>query len=43
MFTSKFWSLLCYFLGIMQKLSTAFYLQIDGQTEKQYGTMETYF
>ena len=24
-FTSKFWSLLCYFLSIKQKLSTAFY------------------
>ena len=25
LFTSKFWSLLCYFLGIKQKLSTAFH------------------
>ena len=24
-FTSKFWSLLCYFLGVKQRLSTAFY------------------
>ncbi len=31
-FTSKFWFLLCYFLGIKQKLFTAFYLQTDGQT-----------
>ena len=33
LFTSKFWSLLCYFLGIKRRLSTAFYPQIDGQTE----------
>ena len=39
-FTSKFWSLLCYFLGIKQKLSTAFYPQTDGQTERQNSTME---
>ena len=32
-FTSRFWSLLCYFFGIQRKLSTAFYPQIDGQTE----------
>ena len=25
LFTSKFWSLLCYFFGIKQSLSTAFY------------------
>ena len=30
LFTSKFWSLLCYFQGIKQRLSTAFYLQTDG-------------
>ncbi len=29
-FTSKFWSSLCYFLGIKRKLSTAFYPQTDG-------------
>ena len=42
LFTSKFWSLLCYFLGIKQKLSTAFHLQTDGQTKKQNSTMEAY-
>ena len=41
-FTSKFWSLLCYFLGIKRRLSTAFYLQIDGQTERQNSTIEAY-
>ena len=30
LFTSKFWSSLCYYLGIKQRLSTAFYLQTDG-------------
>ncbi len=34
LFTSMFWSLLCYFLGIMRKLSIAFYPQTNGQTEK---------
>ena len=41
-FTSKFWSSLCYFLGIKQKLSTAFYPQIDGQTKRQNSTIEAY-
>ena len=41
-FTSKFWSLLCYFLGIKRKLSTAFYPQTNGQTERQNSTMEVY-
>ncbi len=30
LFTSKFWSLLCYFLGIKRKLSIAFHPQTDG-------------
>ena len=30
LFTLKFWSLLCYFLGIKRRFSTAFYPQIDG-------------
>ncbi len=42
LFTSKFWSLLCYFLGIKRKLSTAFHPQTDGQTERQNSTMEAY-
>ena len=42
LFTSKFWSLLCYFLGIKRKLSTAFHFQTDGQTERQNSTMEAY-
>ena len=41
-FTSKFWSLLCYFLGIKQRLSTAFYPQTDRQTERQNSTIEAY-
>ena len=43
LFTSKFWSLLCYFLGIKQKLSIAFYFQTDKQTKKQNSTIEAYF
>ena len=34
LFISEFWSLLCYFLSIKQKLSIAFHFQIDGQIEK---------
>ena len=30
----KFWFLLCYFLGIKQRLWTAFYPQTNGQTER---------
>ena len=41
-FTSKFWSSLCYFLGIKRRLSTAFYTQTDGQTERQNSTIEEY-
>ena len=41
-FTSKFWSFLCYFLSIKRRLSTAFYLQTDGQTEWQNSIMEAY-
>ncbi len=42
LFTSKFWSLLCYFLDIKRKLSTAFHPQTDGQTERQNSTMKAY-
>ena len=41
-FTFKFWSSLCYFLGIKRRLSTAFYPQTDRQTERQNSTMEAY-
>ena len=34
LFTFKFWSSHCYFFGIKQRLSTAFYPQIDSQTER---------
>ena len=33
-FTSKFWSLLCYFFGIKRKLFNAFHPQTDGQTKQ---------
>ncbi len=42
LFTSKFWSLLCYFLGIKKKLSTTFHPQIDGQIERQNSIIEAY-
>ncbi len=42
LFTSKFWSSLCYFLGIKRKLSTAFHPQTNSQTERQNSTMEAY-
>ena len=41
-FTSKFWSLLCYFFGIKRRLSTAFHSQTDGQTKRQNSTIEAY-
>ena len=42
LFTSKFWSSLCYFLGIKWRLSTAFHPQTNGQTERQNSTIEAY-
>ena len=42
LFTSKFWSSLCYFLGIKRRLSTAFHPQTNGQTKRQNSTMEAY-
>ena len=41
-FKSKFWSSLCYSLGIKKLLSTVFYLQTASQTERQNRMMETY-
>ena len=41
-FILKFWSSLWYFVGIKQKLFTAFYLQTDGQIERQNSIMEAY-
>ena len=42
LFTLKFLSSLCYFLGIKRRLPTAFYPQMDCQTERQNRTMEAY-
>ncbi len=42
-FTSTFWSQLCFCLRIRRKLSTAFHPQIDGQTERQNQSLEHYF
>ena len=43
LFTSKFWSLLCCFLGIKRRLSTTFHPQTDGQTKRQDNTIKAYF
>ena len=42
LFTTKFWSLLCYFFSIKQRLSTAFHLQMDDQTKRQNSTIKAY-
>ncbi len=42
LFTSQFWSSLCYFLRIKKKLSIAFHPQTDGQTDRQNNTIEAY-
>ena len=42
LFTSKFWSLLCYFFDIKRKFSITFYLQTDGQIEWQNSIMKAY-
>ncbi len=42
LFTSKFWSSLCYFLDIKRKLFTVFHSQTDGQTKRQNSTIEAY-
>ena len=42
LFISKFWSSLCYFLGIKRRLSTTFHPQTNGQTKRQNSTMEAY-
>ena len=41
-FTSKFWSSLCYFLSIKRKLSTPFYPQTDSQSKQQNSIIEIY-
>ena len=42
LFTSKFWSTFCFYLGAQCCLSTAFHPQTDGQTEQQNQTLEHY-
>ena len=41
-FTSKYWLLLYYFLGIKRRLSIAFHLQTNSQIERQNSTIEAY-
>ena len=41
-FTLKFWSSLCYFLGMKQRLFTTFHAQTDGRTKRQNSIIEAY-
>ena len=41
-FTSAFWSALCYHSRIKRRLSTAFHPQTDGQTERVNQVIERY-
>ena len=41
-FTSAFWSALCYHSKIKRRLSTAFHPQTDGLTERQNQVLEQY-
>ena len=41
-FTSEYWSTFCYHLAVKKKLSTAFYPQTDGQTERQNQQLESH-
>ena len=41
-FTSDYWSELCYYMKIKQQLSTAFHSQTDDQTEQQNQTLKHY-
>ena len=42
-FTPKFWSLLCYFLGIKCQLLIIFYLETNGQIKRQNSNIKVYF
>jgi hypothetical protein len=41
-FTSEYWSMLCYHLRIQLRMYTTFHLQTDGQTECQKQELEAY-
>jgi hypothetical protein len=41
-FTSQFWSDICYHLNVDHRLSTAFHPQTDGQTERQNQELESF-
>ena len=41
-FTSEYWSEICFHLKTKRRLSTAFHPQTDGQTERQNQTLEHY-
>ena len=41
-FMSRFWSLLCYFLGVKRQLSNAFHPSTDKKTEQQNSKIKAY-
>ena len=41
-FTSILWKRICYLLGIVRRLSTAYHPETDGATERMNQTVETY-
>jgi transposase InsO family protein len=41
-FVAQFWQSLCKEIGIRSKLSTAFHLETDGQTERKNAILEQY-
>ena len=41
-FTSQFWSSLCFYMKARRRLNTVFYLQTDGQTERQNQMLKQY-
>ena len=43
LFTSDYWSALCYRIRVVKRLNTVFYSQIDGQIERQNQTLKHYF
>ena len=42
LFTSAYWSEICYHMKVKRRLSTAFHPQTDGQTERQNQALEHY-
>lgn len=43
LFTSKFWSLFCYYFNVKRRLSIAFCIQTNRKSKRQSNTIEVYF